>query len=185
MKRWTINIEEAQKFLNEEDPENRYLIEPRGYQKMTWGEEFWIFVNDVKDKWIDEDGEISVRKISHTSHLFRIDNYLICVYTSAKDEELHFQLSGIYFAILNSSERVDPFIEKEFIELYDKIFNSEFTKKSQELADKLRDIAIDLYNYRSQQAVYSNAGLRSEIENVYKDIGDLMFSIQKSCKDIQ
>ena len=38
MKEWTINIEEAQKFLNEEYPEDRYLIEPRGYQKMTWGE---------------------------------------------------------------------------------------------------------------------------------------------------
>ena len=47
MKQWTINIEETQKFLNEEYPENRYLIEPRGYQKNTWGEEFWIFVNDT------------------------------------------------------------------------------------------------------------------------------------------
>lgn len=107
MKQWTINIEEAQKFLNEEYPENRYLIEPRGYQKMTWGEEFWIFVNDVKDKWIDEDGEISVRKISHTSHLFRIDNYLICVYTSAKGEELKNQLKSIMSAIHFTSEVVE------------------------------------------------------------------------------
>ena len=73
---------------------------------------------------------------------------------------------------------------KEFIELHDKIFNPEFTKKSQELVDKLRGIAIDLYNYRDQQPVYSNAELRSEIENVYKDIVDLMFSIKESCKDI-
>ena len=58
-------------------------------------------------------------------------------------------------------------------------------QKSQEIADKLRDLAIDLYNYRSQQAVYSNAELRSEIENVYKDIVDLSVSIEKSCKDIQ
>lgn len=107
MKQWTINIEETQKFLNEEYPENRYLIEPRGYQKMTWGEEFWIFVNDVKDKWIDEDGEISVRKISNTSHLFRIDNYLICVYTSAKGEELDRQLKNIFSAIHFTSEVVD------------------------------------------------------------------------------
>ena len=58
-------------------------------------------------------------------------------------------------------------------------------QKSQELTDKLRDIAIDLYNYRSQQAVYSNGELRSQVENVYKDIVDLSVSIEKSCKDIQ
>ena len=40
MKQWTINIEETQKFLNEEYPENRYLIEPRGYQKNTWEKNF-------------------------------------------------------------------------------------------------------------------------------------------------
>ena len=57
-------------------------------------------------------------------------------------------------------------------------------QKSQELTDKLRDIAIDLYNYRSQQAVYSNGELRSQVENVYKDIVDLIGSIEKSCKDI-
>ena len=57
-------------------------------------------------------------------------------------------------------------------------------QKGQEIADKLRDIAIDLYNYRSQQTVYSNGELRSEIENVYKDIVDLSVSIEKSCKDI-
>ena len=107
MKEWTINIEEAQKFLNEEYPEDRYLIEPRGYQKLTWGAEFWIFVNDVKDKWIDEDGEISVSKISNTSHLFRIDNYLICIYTSANGDELDRQLKNILSAIHFTSEVVE------------------------------------------------------------------------------
>ena len=58
-------------------------------------------------------------------------------------------------------------------------------QKSQEIADKLRNLAIDLYNYRSQQAVYSNGELRSQVENVYKDIVDLSVSIEKSCKDIQ
>ena len=57
-------------------------------------------------------------------------------------------------------------------------------QKSQEIADKLRDIAIDLYNYRSQQTVYSNTELRSQIENVYKDIVDLSVSINNLCKDI-
>ena len=57
-------------------------------------------------------------------------------------------------------------------------------QKSQEIVDKLIDIAIDLHNYRDQQAVYSNAELRSEIENVYKDIEDLIASIKKSCKNI-
>ena len=57
-------------------------------------------------------------------------------------------------------------------------------QKSQELTDKLRDIAIDLYNYRSLQSVYSNGELRSQIENVYKDIVDLSVSIEKSCKNI-
>ena len=52
-------------------------------------------------------------------------------------------------------------------------------QKSQEIADKLRDIAIDLYNYRSQQAVYSNGELRSQVENVYRDIVDLIGSIEK------
>ena len=58
-------------------------------------------------------------------------------------------------------------------------------QKSQEIADKLRNLAIDLYNYRSQQAIYSNGELRSQVENVYKDIVDLSVSIEKSCKDIQ
>lgn len=58
-------------------------------------------------------------------------------------------------------------------------------QKSQEIADKLRGIAIDLYNYRSQQTVYSNGELRSQVENVYKDIVDLIGSIEKSCENIQ
>ena len=170
MKQWTINTEETQKLLDERYPNNTYLIEQKD-------DTIEIFVNEL----IDKDLSVCSKEILKT---FKLDRYTICVYTSAKDEELHFQLSAIYFAILNSSERVDPFIEKKFIELHDKIFNPEFPKKSQELTDKLRDIAIDLHNYRDQQAVYSNAELRSEIENVYKDIVDLIGSINNLCKDI-
>ena len=104
MKQWTINIEEAQKFLSEEYPENRYLREPRGYQKITWGKEFWIFVNDTIDWWQNEDKEMSVSEISEISHLFRVDNYLICIYTSAKDDELDRQLKSIMSAIHFTSE---------------------------------------------------------------------------------
>ena len=170
IKRWFIDTEETQKLLDERYPNNTYLIEQKD-------DTIEIFVNEL----IDKDLSVCSKEILKT---FKLDRYTICVYTSAKDEELHFQLSAIYFAILNSSERVDPFIEKKFIELHDKIFNPEFPKKSQELTDKLRDIAIDLHNYRDQQAVYSNTGLRSQIENVYKDIVDLIGSIEKSCKDI-
>ena len=102
MKQWTINIEETQKFLKEEYPENRYLIEPRGYQKMTWGEEFWIFVNDLIDWRLDK--EMSVSEISKISHLFRIDNYLICVYTTAKGDELDKKIKNIMSAIHFTSE---------------------------------------------------------------------------------
>lgn len=35
MERWTINLENARKFLKGEYSENRYLIEPRGHQKKT------------------------------------------------------------------------------------------------------------------------------------------------------
>lgn len=107
MKQWTINIEEAQKFLNEEYPENRYLIEPRGYQKLTWGEEFWIFVNEIIDKRLDKNVEMSVSEISKISHLFRLDNYLICIYTSAKGDELDRQLKNILSAIHFTSEVVE------------------------------------------------------------------------------
>ena len=107
MKQWTINIEEAQKFLNEEYPEDTYLIEPRGYQKITWGEEFWIFVNEMIDKRLDKDVEMSVSDISKISHLFRVDNYLICVYTSAKGEKLKNQLKSIMSAIHFTSEVVE------------------------------------------------------------------------------
>lgn len=104
MKEWTINIDEAQKFLDEEYPEDTYLIEPRGYQKITWREEFWIFVNDLIDWRLDKDKEMSVSEISKISHLFRVDNYLICVYTSAKGEELKNQLKSIMSAIHFTSE---------------------------------------------------------------------------------
>lgn len=171
IKRWFIDIEETQNLLDERYSANSYLIEQKD-------DTIEIFVNELMDK----DLSVCSKEILKT---FKLDRYTICVYTSAKDEELHFQLSAIYFAILNSSERIDPFIEKKFIELHDKIFNPEFTKKSQELVDKLISVAIDLHNYRSQQAVYSNGKLRSEIENVYKDIVDLVGSIKESCKDIQ
>lgn len=107
MERWIITIENARKFLNEEYPENRYLIEPRGYQKKTWGEEFWIFVNDMIDWRLDKDVEMSVSEISKISHLFRLDNYLICVYTSAKGDEVDRQLKNIFSAIHFTSEVVE------------------------------------------------------------------------------
>ena len=104
MERWIINLENSRKFLKEVYPENRYLIEPRGHQKITWGEEFWIFVNEMIDKRLDKDVEMSVSEISKISHLFRVDNYLICVYTSAKGEELKNQLKSIMSAIHFTSE---------------------------------------------------------------------------------
>lgn len=170
IKRWFIDIEETQRLLDERYSANSYLIEQKD-------DTIKIFVNELMDK----DLSVCPKEILKT---FKLDRYTICIYTSAKDEELHFQLSGIYFAILNSSERIDKFIEKEFIELYDEIFNPEFTKNSQELADKLRVVAIDLHNYRDQPNVYSNGELRGQIENVYKDIVDLIASIKESCKDI-
>ena len=128
MKRWTINLENARKFLKEEYSENRYLIEPRGYQKITWGEEFWIFVNDMidwkldkKDWRLDKDDEIGVSDIMKISHLFRVDNYLICVYTSAKGEELKKQLKSIFYAIDYASEGRDSYANEKFVEWFDKI----------------------------------------------------------------
>ena len=107
MKQWTINIEETQKFLNEEYPENRYLVESRGYKKDIWAEEIWVFVNDMIDWRLDKDKEMSVSEISKISHLFRLDNYLICVYTSAKGDEVDRQLKNIFSAIHFTSEVVE------------------------------------------------------------------------------
>ena len=121
MERWTINLENTRKFLKEEYPENRYLIEPRGYQKNTWGEEFWIFVNDTIDWWQDKDKEMSVSKILKISHLFRVDNYLICIYTSANGEELKKQLKSIFYAIDYASEGRDSYAVEKFEEWFDKI----------------------------------------------------------------
>ena len=123
MKRWTINIENARKFLKEEYPENRYLIEPRGYKKDVWGKEFWIFVNDMID-WRtgkDKDEEIGVSDIMKISHIFRVDNYLICVYTSAKGEELKKQLKSIFYAIDYASEGRDSYAAEKFVEWFDEI----------------------------------------------------------------
>ena len=187
MKEWSIDTEETQKYL-ERYPENRYLVEPRGYNKDTFMEEIWIFVNDVID-WRtgkDKDEEIGVNDLMKISHLFRVDHYLICVYTSAKDVELTEQLKNIYFSIRFSAKGEGLLIEKASFELYKKIdkCSPEFIKKSQELAEKLRDIAIDLYNYRSLQSVYSNGELRSQVESMYKDVVDLRSSIEESCKDV-
>ena len=186
MKEWTIDTEETQKYL-ERYSENRYLVESRGYNKDTFMEEIWIFVNEIIDKRLDENIEMSMSEIYNTSHLFKVDHYLICVYTSAKDEELIEQLKNIYFSTRFSTKRGDLLIEEAFLEFYKKIdkCSPEFVKKSQELAEKLRDIAIDLYNYRSLQAVYSSGELRSQVESMYKDVVDLRSSIEESCKEIQ
>ena len=187
MKEWTIDTEETQKYL-ERYPENRYLVESRGSTKDTFMEEIWIFVNEIIDKRLDEDEEMSMSEINKISHLFKVDHYLICVYTSAKDEELTEQLKNIYFSTRFSAKGEGLLIiEKAFFEFYKKIdkLSPEFIKKSQELAEKLRDIAIDLYNYRSLQSVYSNGELRSQVENMYKDVVDLRSSIEESCKEIQ
>ena len=187
MKEWFIDIEETQKYLDEKYTENRYLVEPRGYNKDTFMEEIWIFVNEIIDKRLDENIEMSVNEISKISHLFKVGHYLICVYTSAKDEELIEQLENIYFATRFSSKGEGLLIEKSFFEFIKKIdkCSPEFVKKSRELTEKLRVIAIDLYNYRSLQSVYSNGELRSQVESMYKDIVDLRSSIEKSCKEIQ
>ena len=186
MKEWSIDIEETQKYL-ERYPENRYLVEPRGYNKDTFMEEIWIFVNEIIDKRLDENIEMSMSEINKISHLFRVGHYLICVYTSATDEELHKQLENIYFATRFSAKGEGLLIEKAFFEFYKRIdkCSPEFIKKSQELAEKLRVIAIDLYIYRGQQAVYSNGELRSQVENMYKDVVDLRSSIEESYKEVQ
>ena len=185
MKEWSIDIEETQKSLDEKYTENRYLVESRGYNKDTFMEEIWIFVNEIIDKRLDEDVEMSMSEINEISHLFRVGHYLICVYTSAKDEKLIEQLENIYFSTRFSAKGDGLLIEKAFFEFIKKIdkCSSEFVKKSQELAEKLRDVAIDLYNYRSLQSVYSNGELRSQVESMYKDVVDLRSSIEKSCKD--
>ena len=67
-------------------------------------EEIWIFVNDMIDWRLDKDEELDVSDIMKISHLFRLDNYLICIYTSAKDDELDRQLKSILFAIHFTSE---------------------------------------------------------------------------------
>ena len=187
MKEWFIDIEETQKYLDEKYTENKYLVEPRGYNKDTFMEEIWIFVNEIIDKRLDENIEMSMSEINKISHLFKVGHYLICVYTSATDEELYKQLENIYFATRFSSKGEGLLIEKAFFKFIRKIdeYSPEFTKKSQEIAEKLRDIAIDLFSYRSQQAVYSNTELRGQIENVYKEIVDLRSTIEKSYKEIQ
>ena len=122
MKEWTIDTEETQKYL-ERYSENRYLVESRGYNKDTFMEEIWIFVNDVID-WRtgkDKDEEIGVSDLMKISHLFRVDHYLICVYTSAKGEELKKQLKSIFYTIDYASEGRDLYAVEKFVEWFDKI----------------------------------------------------------------
>ena len=186
MKEWLIDVEETQKYL-ERYPKNRYLVEPRGYNQDTFMEEIWIFVNEIIDKRLDENIEMSMSEINEISHLFKVGHYLICVYTSAESEELYKQLENIYFSTRFSAKGQGLLIEKAFFEFIKKIdkLSPVFVKKSQELVEKLRDIAIDLYNYKSLQIVYSNGELRNQVENMYKDVTDLWSSIEKSCKDFQ
>ena len=115
MKQWTINIEEIQKILNEEYSEDTYLVEPRGSKNIE------IFVNEM----IDKDLSICPKEILH---LFKIDQYLIWVYTLAKGKELKQQLKSIFFATFfvtkkhYSEDR--PFLEKIFLEFYKQIENA-------------------------------------------------------------
>ena len=118
MERWTINLENARKFLKEEYSENRYLIEPRGF---TWGKEFWIFVNNMIDWRLDKDLGMSISDLMEVSHLFRIDDDLICVYTSAKGDELKKQLKSIFYAIDYSSEGKDSYANEKFVEWFNEI----------------------------------------------------------------
>ena len=117
MKKWTINIEEAQKFLNEEYSEDTYLIEPRGSSDIE------IFVNEM----IDKDLSICPKEILH---LFKVDNYLIWVYTSAKGKELKKQLKSIYFAIFFVTEKhcadikEKVFLGTVFVDFYKQVENA-------------------------------------------------------------
>ena len=108
MKQWSINIEEIQKILNEEYSENTYLIEPRGSKDIE------IFVNEM----IDKDLSICPKEILH---LFKVDNYLIWVFTSAKGKELKQQLKSIFYAIDYASEGRDSYAVEKFVEWFDKI----------------------------------------------------------------
>ena len=55
MKEWSIDIEETQKSLDEKYTENRYLVEPRGYNKDTFMEEIWIFVLPPMQSFFDKE----------------------------------------------------------------------------------------------------------------------------------
>ena len=79
-------------------------------------EEIWIFVNQIIDKRLDESVEMTMSEINKISHLFRVGHYLICVYTSATDEELYKQLENIYFATRFSAKGHGRLIEKTFFE---------------------------------------------------------------------
>lgn len=115
MKQWTIKIEEIQKILNEEYSEDTYLIEPRGSKDIE------IFVNEM----IDKDLSICPKEILH---LFKVDEYLIWVYTSAKGKELKQQLKSIFFVSFFVTKKHYPeekaFLEKIFLDFYKQIENA-------------------------------------------------------------
>ena len=179
MKEWTIDTEETQKYL-ERYSENRYLVESRGYNKDTFMEEIWIFVNEIIDKRLDKDEEMSMSEIYNTSHLFRVDHYLICVYTSAKDEELTEQLKNIYFSTRFSAKGEGLLIEKAFFEFYKKIdkVSPEFIKKSQEIIDKLDDPPNDLYEYADEQSGYLNDEMFYQAKDLSEKIQQFIFELR-------
>ena len=115
MKQWSINIKEIQKILNKEYSENTYLIEPRGSKDIE------IFVNEM----IDKDLSICPKEILH---LFKVDNYLIWVFTSAKGKELKQQLKSIFFATFFVTKKhyseEKEFLEKIFLEFYKQVENA-------------------------------------------------------------
>ena len=117
MKQWSINIEEIQKILNKEYSENTYLIEPRGSKDIE------IFVNEM----IDKDLSICPKEILH---IFKVDNYLIWVFTSAKGKELKQQLKSIFFAVFFVTEKhcsdikEKMFLGTMFVDFYKQVENA-------------------------------------------------------------
>ena len=93
MKQWFIDIEAVQKRLDERYSGNSYLIEQKD-------DTIKIFVNELMDK----DLSVCPKEILKT---FELDRYTICVYTSAKDDELDRQLKNILSAIHFTSEVTD------------------------------------------------------------------------------
>ena len=76
---------------------------------------------------IDKDLSICPKEILH---LFKIDNYLIWVYTSAKGKELKQQLKSIFFAIFFVTEKhcsdikEKVFLGTMFVDFYKQVENA-------------------------------------------------------------